>query len=84
MEEDLKELKDLRFVFTDEMKETLFDMMTIQKMLEIEELDKKQRKDLENEKQRLLEHFRKELQENNPVEVSIVRTFLNMKKEEKK
>ena len=79
MEEGLSELKDLRFVFTDEMKETLFDMMTIQKMLETEELDKKQRKSLENEKQRLLEHFRRDLQENNPVEVSIVRTFLNMK-----
>lgn len=84
MEEGLSELKDLRFVFTDEMKETLFDMMTIQKMLETEELDKKQRKSLENEKQRLLEHFRRDLQENNPVEVSIVRTFLNMKKEERK
>lgn len=81
MEEDLKELEDLRFVFTDEMKEILFDMMTIQKMLETEELTKKERKSLENEKQRLLEHFRKELQENNPVEVSIVRAFLNMKKE---
>lgn len=84
MEEDLKELKDLGFVFTDEMKETLFNMMTIQKMLEFEELDKKERKALENEKQRLLDHFRKELQENNPVEVSIVRAFLNMKKEERK
>lgn len=83
MEEDLKELEGLRFVFTDDMKETLFDMMTIQKMLEFEKLEK-QRKDLENEKQRLLEHFRKEFQENNPIEVSIVRTFLNMKKEERK
>lgn len=83
MEEDLKELEDLRFVFTDEMKETLFDMMIIQKMLQTEELDKKQRKSLENEKQRLLEHFRKELQENNPVEVSVVRAFLNMKNNER-
>ncbi len=84
MKEDLKELKDLRFVFTDEMKETLFAMITIQKMLQTEELDKKERKSLENEKQRLLEHFREELQKNNPVEVSIVRAFLNMKKEERK
>lgn len=60
-------------------------MMTIQKMLEIEELDKKQQqRNLENEKQRLLEHFRKELQENNTVEVSIVKAFLDIKKEERK
>ena len=66
------------------MKETLFDMMTIQKMLETEDLDKKQRKSLESETQNLLEPFRRDLQENNPVEVSIVGTFLNMKKEERK
>lgn len=44
MEEDLKELGNLRFVFTDEIKENLFDMMPIQKMLEAEELDKNKEK----------------------------------------
>lgn len=83
MEEKLKDLKDLNFYFTDNMKQTLFDMMAIQKLLESDDLDYKQQKELEKEKNRLLDIFRTELQENNPVEVSIVRAFLNMKDKER-
>ncbi len=78
-EEDLKNLKGLNFHITDEMKENLFDTMVIQKMLENEELSSKERKQLEKEKERLVKEFRKGLHENNPVEVSIVRTYLGMK-----
>ena len=84
MEEKLKDLKDLNFYFTDNMKQTLFDMMTIQKLLESDDLDYKQQKELEKEKNRLLDIFRTELQENNPVEVSIVRAFLQMKEDVEK
>ena len=79
MEEKLKDLKDLNFYFTDNMKQTLFDMMTIQKLLESDDLNYKQQKELEKEKNRLLDIFRTELQENNPLEVSIVRANLNAK-----
>ncbi len=84
MEEKLKDLKDLNFYFTDNMKQTLFDMMAIQKLLESDDLDYKQQKELEKEKNRLLDIFRTELQENNPVEVSIVRAFLQMKEDGEK
>ena len=84
MEENLKDLKDVNFYFTDNMKQTLFDMMAIQKLLESDDLDYKQQKELEKEKNRLLDIFRTELQENNPVEVSIVRAFLQMKEDGKK
>lgn len=84
MEEKLKVLKDLNFYFTDNMKQTLFDMMAIQKLLESDDLDYKQQKELEKEKNRLLDIFRTELQENNPVEVSIVRAFLQMKEDGEK
>ena len=84
MEEKLKDLKDLNFYFTDNMKQTLFDMMTIQKLLESDDLNYKQQKELEKEKNRLLDIFRTELQENNPVEVSIVRAFLQMKEDGEK
>ena len=82
MKENLSELKDLNFYFTDDMKQTLFDMMVIQKLLESDDLNYKQQKELEKEKNRLLDIFRTELQENNPVEVSIVRAFLHMKEED--
>ena len=84
MEEKLKDLKDLNFYFTDNMKQTLFDMMAIQKLLESDDLDYREQKELEKEKNRLLDIFRTELQENNPVEVSIVRAFLQMKEDGKK
>ncbi len=84
MEEKLKDLKDLNFYFTDNMKQTLFDMMAIQKLLESDDLNYKQQKELEKEKNRLLDIFRTELQENNPVEVSIVRAFLQMKEDGEK
>ena len=84
MEEKLKDLKDLNFYFTDNMKQTLFDMMAIQKILESDDLNYKQQKKLEKEKNRLLYIFRTELQENNPVEVSIVRAFLQMKEDGEK
>ena len=84
MEEKLKDLKALNFYFTDNMKQTLFDMMAIQKLLESDDLDYKQQKELEKEKNRLLDIFRTELQENNPIEVSIVRAFLQMKEDVEK
>lgn len=84
MEEKLKDLKDLNFYFTDNMKQTLFDMMAIQKLLESDDLDYKQQKELVKEKNRLLDIFRTELQENNPLEVSIVRAFLQMKEDVEK
>lgn len=84
MEEKLKDLKDVNFIFTNNMKQTLFDMMAIQKLLESDDLDYREQKELDKEKNRLLDIFRIELQENNPIKVSIVRTFLQMKEDGKK
>lgn len=83
MEEKLKDLKDVNFMFTDNMKQTLFDMMAIQKLLESENLDYREQKELEKEKNILLDIFITELHENNPVEVSIVRANLNAKDSDK-
>ena len=83
MEEKLKDLKDVNFIFIDNMKQTLFDMMAIQKLLESENLDYREQKELEKEKNILLDIFITELHENNPVEVSIVRANLNAKDSDK-
>ena len=50
MKENLNELKDLNFYFTDDMKQTMFDMLAIQKMLESDELSYKELKQLKKEK----------------------------------
>ena len=59
-------------------------MMAVQKLLDSDDLNYRQQKELEKEKNRLLDIFRKELQENNPLEVSIVRAFLQMKEDVEK
>lgn len=78
--EKLNPIKDLEFVITDDMKETIFEMLTIQQMLNSDELSKRERKMLEKQKQDLLNKFKTKLQQLNPTQIIIVRQFLNGEK----
>lgn len=78
--EKLNPIKDLEFVITDDMKETIFEMLTIQQLLNKEELSKRERKMLEKQKQNLLNKFKTKLQELNPTQTIIVRQFFNIEK----
>ena len=78
--EKLNPIKDLEFVITDDMKETIFEMLTIQQLLNKEELSKRERKMLEKQKQDLLNKFKTKLQELNPTQTIIVRQFLSSQK----
>ena len=78
--EDLEPIKDLEFVITDDMKETIFQMITLQQILNSKDLSKRERKMLEQQKQELLNSFRTDLQLLNPTQTMIVRTFLSGKK----
>lgn len=78
--EKLNLLKDLEFVITDDMKETIFEMLTIQQILKSDELSKRERKMLEKQKQDLLNKFKTKLQESNPTQTIIVRQFFNIEK----
>ena len=78
--EKLNPIKDLEFVITDDMKETIFEMLTIQQILKSDELSKRERKMLEKQKQDLLNKFKTKLQELNPTQTIIVRQFLNIEK----
>ena len=78
-EKDLEPIKDLQFTITEDMKETLFQLLVIQQMLDSEELSKRERKMLEKQKFDMLDDFRTKLQQLNPAEIIIVRQFLNMK-----
>ena len=78
-EEKLNAIKDLEFVFTEDMKEKVFEMITLQQLLDNEELSKRERKIIEKQKQKLFDDFRRKLQELNPTQTLIVRQFLNLK-----
>lgn len=75
--EKLEALKDLRFTLTNEMQETIFEMLVIQQMLNENELSYRERKQLEKHKEKLLEHFRDEFQKHNVQQVAIYRAFMD-------
>ena len=78
--EKLNPIKDLQFNITEDMKETIFQLLVIQQMLDSEKLSKRERKMLEKQKFELLDDFRTKLQQLNPTQTIIVRQFLNGEK----
>ena len=80
-ESDIKNLKDLQFTITENMKNITIEMFTTKQMLDECELSKKERKLLEKHFEKLKQQFRKELQEQNPVQVMFIRNYLSSKKE---
>jgi len=78
--EKLNPIKDLEFTITEDMKETIFQLLVIQQMLDSEKLSKRERKMLEKQKFELLDDFRTKLQQLNPTQTIIVRQFLNGEK----
>ena len=80
-EQDIENLKDLQFIITESMKDTIIEMLYTKQMLDENELTKKDRKLLEKHFEKLKQQFRKELQEQNPVQVMFIRNYLSSKKE---
>ena len=80
-ENDIKNLKDLQFTTTENMKDITIEIFTTKQMLDECELSKKDRKLLEKHFEKLKQQFANELQEQNPVQTQIVRTYLSSKKE---
>lgn len=80
-ENDIKNLKDLQFTITKEFKDIVLEMATTRQILDENELTKKERKLLEKQFEKLKQQFAKELQEQNPVQVTFIRSYLSSKKE---
>lgn len=80
-ESDIKNLKDLQFTITENMKNITIEMFTTKQMLDECELSKQDRKLLEKHFEKLKQQFAKELQEQNPVQVMFIRNYLSSKKE---
>lgn len=78
---DIKNLKDLQFTITESMKDTSIEMLTIRQMLDECKLSKKDRKLLVKHFEKLKQQFARELQEQNPVQVTFIRSYLSSKKE---
>ena len=63
-------MKDLRFNFTDEMADIVMKVLVINQLLKGNVVDKKERKELEEEKERLVKQFIKDFQKNNKEEIT--------------
>lgn len=81
-ENDLKSLKDVRFVITEDMKELVIDMLHTKQILDECDLTMKDKKLLQKHFDKQLKRFRKELQAHNPVEIQIIRSYLSSKKQD--
>lgn len=80
-EKDIENLKDLQFTITKEFKDISLEMATTRQILDECELTPKDRKLLEKHFEKLKKRFATILQEENPVQVAIIRSYLSSKKE---
>ena len=72
------EMKDLRFNLTENMNNTMIQMLIVNQMLkENKKLSKKERKLLEEHKNELLEVFRIEFRKNNVEQIKQYNEFMN-------
>ena len=77
-------IKDLEFTINNDMEEEVFVLLSIQQILNCNELSKRERKMLEKLKFEILDDFRSQLHNLNPTQIAIARTFLNGKKNDER
>lgn len=73
-------IKDMEFTFNKEMEEEIYVLLSIQQILNSNELSKREKKMLEKLKFELLDDFRTQLHCLNPAQIKIAQAFLNGKK----
>ena len=66
------------------MEEEVFVLLSIQQILNCNELSKRERKMLEKLKYEILDDFRSQLHNLNPTQIAIAKTFLNGKKNDER
>ena len=77
-------IKDLEFTINNDMEEEVFVLLSIQQILNCNELSKRERKMLEKLKYEILDDIRSQLHNLNPTQIAIARTFLNGKKNDER
>lgn len=76
-------IKDLEFTINNDIEE-VFVLLSIQQILNCNELSKRERKMLEKLKYEILDDFRSQLHNLNPTQIAIAKTFLNGKKNDER
>lgn len=80
-EQDIKNWKNLRFTITKKFKNTVFEMITVCQILEESKLASKEKKHLKQYLIKLNQRFLKELEEQNPIQLALIRSYFSSKKE---
>ena len=74
----------MEFTFNKEMEEEIYVLLSIQQILNSNELSKREKKMLEKLKFEILDDFRTQLHYLNPAQIKIAQTFLNGEKNKDK
>ena len=74
---NVNSIEELRFNLTEELNNTMIELLITQQMLNENELSKRDRKLLEHHKAELLEQFRVEFQRNNIEQIKLYKELIN-------
>lgn len=74
---NVNSIEELRFNLTEELNNTMIELLLTQQMLNENKLSKRDRKLLEHHKAELLEQFRLEFQRNNIEQIKLYKELIN-------
>ena len=74
---NVNSIEKLRFILTEELNNTMIELLLTQQMLNENKLSRRDRKLLEHHKQELLEQFRLEFQRNNIEQIKLYKELIN-------
>ena len=74
---NVNSIEELRFNLTEELNNTMIELLITQQMLNENKLSKRDRKLLEHHKSELLEQFRLEFQRNNIEQIKLYKKLIN-------
>ena len=74
---NINSIEELRFNLTEELNNTMIELLLTQQMLNENKLSKRDRKLLEHHKAELLEQFRLEFQRNNIEQIKLYKELIN-------
>lgn len=74
---NVNSIEELRFNLTEELNNTMIELLLTQQMLNENKLSRRDRKLLEHHKKELLEQFRLEFQRNNIEQIKLYKELIN-------